>query len=995
MFIGIGLCSSQMHAQELRSSAQERPLFTENLGQLKNQHGEDRFDIHYYTKTGSFSTFITDWGMSFQLEKFRNSNSMERGLEEEADSLDIYRIDMRASLQQAGSWTVDEEALTRLNICKDGDVFQSIPQYEVVHWTDQSGSLQMDFYFKSGNLKYDIVLSPGASTDFLSWDLQGCDALEITKDGNLLMHTHGGIMIQEAPLAYQNGVPLEAYWKIDGWRISIEVPNRDPDHILIIDPVVREWGTYYGGTKRENFNGTASDPLGNVYVAGMAESSGNIATSGVHQQTISGQRDAILIKFNSYGQRLWATYFGGSGLDVAQSCATHESQFVYISGSTTSSNGLATPGAHQATKNGGEDGFLAQFDQTGQLGWATYYGGNALDGSSNCATDLSGDVYMVGFTESINHIASAPSHQSNIGGNTDGFLAKFDASGQRVWGTYYGGTSEDRIMSVSTSRSSVYICGWTVSDSSIASVGVHQESYSGGISDGFVAKFDGQGNREWGSYLGGLAIDEASSCDADGRGNLYVAGHTSSAQYMSSNGSHQELLAGSYDAFLTKFNQSGSVLWSTYLGGSGWDYGTSCALDAQNNVYLAGYCRSDSGIASPNAYQDVWAGKFDAFLTKFDSLGIRDWSTYYGGSSYEYGTANCADANGAVYLAGHSWTNYVLSSAGSQQSSLNGGPDGFLAKFIQCAPNTGSMSVSECWSYTSPSGNHVWSTSGVYKDTLVNSGGCDSVVDINLTIIQGPTKTISPNGCNFYVSPSGNQIWDSSGVYMDFVPNPNGCDSMIIVNLSLQYGPKDTISAQGCNEYLSPSGDQLWTSSGWYLDYVDNPLGCDSILFVDLTIIPLELNLIKNGATLTALESGATYQWLDCNANFIPIPGATGQSYTSVVAGAFAVIIEKNGCQDTSICYTITEANVGMSEFDVELRLFPNPNKGEFTLLLPAIWAQTDMIIIDALGRRMDYVSDWIKPGELKVNALLPPGYYTLRLVDPSGEQWHLSFVTF
>ena len=292
---------------------------------------------------------------------------------------------------------------------------------------------------------------------------------------------------------------------------------------------------------------------------------------------------------------------------------------------------------------------------SGQLVWSSYFGGLDEEIGNGCAVDLSGSVYICGSTTSPVGIASNSAQQSNYGGNTDAFFAKFSSTGVLDWSTYYGGPEEDIAYDVATNRTAVYLCGGTNSLSGISHGGVHQYTYWGGVKDAFLIQFDGNGFRQWGSYFGGQAEEEAYSCETDARGNIYLGGFTSLAFHISNPTAHQGNLRGSYDGFLCKFDAIGNVIWSTYLGGKRYDFGTAVCVDHLYNVYLGGYTFSDSSIASPGSYQPSKSSKYDAFLTKFDSTGVQDWSTYYVGPSYEYGNAAATDPNGAVYLAGHTF----------------------------------------------------------------------------------------------------------------------------------------------------------------------------------------------------------------------------------------------------------------------------------------------------------------------------------------------------
>ncbi len=228
-----------------------------------------------------------------------------------------------------------------------------------------------------------------------------------------------------------------------------------------------------------------------MYVGGWTGSTNNIASNGF-QNTIGGSTDAFLAKFDSDGVLIWGTYYGGSSFDRGRSCITDRSGNVYLAGFTESTSNVAFNG-HQNTHGGGwDDAFLVKFDSNGSRLWATYYGGSNEDLGWICAVDDSNSVYLCGMSTSTNNI-SYGGHQMNFGGGADdAFLVKFDSTGQRRWGTYYGGTSLDRGWACGTAGADyVYLSGSTQSASDISLSG-HQNTI-GGAEDGFLVKFDANG----------------------------------------------------------------------------------------------------------------------------------------------------------------------------------------------------------------------------------------------------------------------------------------------------------------------------------------------------------------------------------------------------------------------------------------------------------------------------------------------------------------------
>ena len=458
---------------------------------------------------------------------------------------------------------------------------------------------------------------------------------------------------------------------------------------------VRAWGTYYTGTGQvwpngeERGNSCITDAAGNVYMVGFTSSNSDIATAGAHQTVYAGGPivfgtggyDAFLVKFNSSGVRQWATYYGGSQDDMGISCAVDASGNVYMIGSTSSTSGIATAGAHETTVN---DGFLVKFNSSGVRQWGTYFEGNG----NACTTDASGNIYIVGLTNSTSGIATAGAHQTVMSGSGDAFLVKFNSSGVKQWGTYFGGPytlasgMETGLSCATDALGNVYMTGHTPSTSDIATAGAHQTIYGGSSTDAFLVKFNSSGVIQWGTYYGGAGVDIGYSCATDATGNVYLAGDTQqeflpASSGMTTIGAHQSAYGGGYsDGFLVKFDSNGLRQWGTYYGGSLLDVSFSCATDASGNVYMSGNTQSSAGIATSGAHQTTFN---DAFLVSFNSSGVRQSGTYYGGIK----NVCTSDASGNVYMTGYTQSNSDIATAGAHQTANgnNGYSDAFLVKF--------------------------------------------------------------------------------------------------------------------------------------------------------------------------------------------------------------------------------------------------------------------------------------------------------------------------
>lgn len=686
-------------------------VFTENKGQVYDQNYKARPDVLYGSMAGNLALHIKKTGVSYQLYRVDEWKEVEDEFthekRKEKEKQTIYRIDISWLNANTNFYHSTDEALSGYNnyyleSCPNGAL--NVKSFTGVTLHNLYKGIDLHYYEINGQLKHDYIVAP--NTDYKQIQLQIDGAgVSINRDGSLLLTTPLGKIQEGAPIVYQNGKQLKANWKLESNILSFEVESYNPTQELIIDPVTRIWGTYYGGSGAEEGYSCASDAAGNVYLTGLAESNTGtiIATSGAHQALYDFGYDGFLVKFNTNGVRQWGTYYGGSERDIGLSCACDALGNVYFAGATGSNMGviIATAGAHQPSYGGGGDAFLVKFSTSGVRLWGTYYGGGAGEIGNSCTTDATGNVYLAGSTKSNagTGIATIGAHQTvNAGGVWDAFLVKFNPSGVRQWGTYYGGSGSDEGFECAIDTSgNVYLAGSTTSNTGtvIATIGAHQTVYGGGTGDSFLVKFKENGQREWGTYYGGGVYEAANSCALDAAGNVYLAGLTSSnsGTVIATAGAHQSLFGGGYDAFLVKFNTSGVRLWGTYYGGSGSDQIFSCTTDAIGNVNVAGWTNSFTGtvLATAGAIQTTHSGGgYDAFLAVFNTSGVRLGGTYYGGIWDDYGFSCTSDGAGNVYLAGPTSSNIgtVIATAGAHQTVNGGNFDGFLAKFMSYTPTT-------------------------------------------------------------------------------------------------------------------------------------------------------------------------------------------------------------------------------------------------------------------------------------------------------------------
>ena len=327
------------------------------------------------------------------------------------------------------------------------------------------------------------------------------------------------------------------------------------------------------------------------------------------------------------------------------------------------------------------------------LGFATYYGGSALDGARGIAVDSSGNVLIAGGTTSGNLPGlNASSSQVDYMGNMDAFVAKMNGSGTALaWVTYLGGAGQDLGTGIAVdSPGNVYVTGYTdSSDFPIypSATSVVQGTYGGGggngsfymFGDAFVAKFDPTGKLVWSTYLGGTKDDVGTAVTVDSSGNVYIAGATVSSNFPGVSSGFQSTFGGlggqptvaesgyvsfdTGDAFVAKIDPTGAHLSATYLGGSLDDFALALTLDSGGNIWVGGGTIS-TNFPLAGAFQSTFGGGTnfnaqpifsagDGFISELSSdLKTLKYSTYFGGNQDDAVSGIAVDSSGAIYVTG-------------------------------------------------------------------------------------------------------------------------------------------------------------------------------------------------------------------------------------------------------------------------------------------------------------------------------------------------------
>ena len=301
--------------------------------------------------------------------------------------------------------------------------------------------------------------------------------------------------------------------------------------------------------------------------------------------------------------------------------------------------------------------------------WASFYGGTS--GDRGTALDVSGNsvMYLAGETHSSNFPIVNGVQTIHAGGGPDAFIMKLSSSGTPQWSTFYGGSGEERVLSLDLRGSNLVVGGCTGS-TNFPLHAPYQAVYGGGQTDAFLIKLSTMGGVSFATYMGGSDTERGSAhACLDATGNMYLAGRTSSTDFPVLN-AMKDTLSGPRDGFIAKFNSTGALQWSTYFGGSGDERLASAVYGTQ--LVISGATESaDFPVLNP--LQNALNGNEDAFIAALSAQGTLMWSTYYGGSGGELAFDVDVNSQGDVVAAGRtSSTDFPVVAAAQSSYAGNG-----------------------------------------------------------------------------------------------------------------------------------------------------------------------------------------------------------------------------------------------------------------------------------------------------------------------------------
>lgn len=799
------------------------------------------------------------------------------------------------------------------------------------------------------------------------------------------------------------------------------------------------WSTYYGGTNGTNLQefsplGLAVDNFGNLFVCGRTGSFNlPLQNNGSYFQLSNSSNnnptsDLYILKFTNNGIRQWATYYGGTGTDLESSIDTDPNGNLYICGRTFSNNlPLQNSGGYfqsSYVSSSSGIGFVAKFDNVGNLLWSTYFG-NYFTCPTVVNCDVNGNVFLTGYNSGLgvpmvnpglpSYFQSTPSPTTT---NYYCFISKFDGLANLVWSTQYGGSGTQLANTlISDAVGNIFVGGVTsaLNFPVLAPIGGYLQFSFSTYNNAFLLKFNNAGVRQFATFCGGtnisplfttydnMAVEPCSQ-------SIYYTFGTKSAGLTTATPCGGAYVKSSFSSInpgddgeivILKFSNLGALLWSTYFGGTGNDFRSSVATDSNGSLFMTGEWASNAAnyILSTYPLTDPGGGAyFDPTPNGSDELYVAKFG-YASSGGFYYPPNLCFNA-GTIFpqIASASTGGKYYTTAGLSLDSITGA--------VNCnASNSGTYVVT----YTSPT--CICNYSQVLTATLniLPILPSTSILASASAICPGQSATLSASNNNIS---SLNYLWLPSSISgTSITANPNSTTIYTLVSSVLTgtcattntfqlevssfptitvSGPSVVCASTSCQINASGASSYTWNTGNNTSSIVltpiqnltlmvagTNSIGCVSQTQQLINVIPGPnvsvlgiTNICKGDQGFLTAYGSATFSWSN---------GGTGSSFNQVLYQSATINLTataSNGCVQVHLinflvddCTGIKETENSVSGFEV----FPNPSTGELTIRCEE---KIHLILDDDNGRLIEELD--FENGAIKQTRKLAEGVYFL-----------------
>ena len=710
----------------------------------------------------------------------------------------------------------------------------------------------------------------------------------------------------------------------------------------------------------------AQDEQDYIYLAFAYEDS--ILATGNTQYVLGqnlGQKEYLIQKQDTQGQVIWQGELK-SDADFELYGLKAIGQQLYLVGSFSGPLSWVHAGQTDslaADADGNTDGFLLQLSAAGQWqrGAALRAKGDLM--IRDIAQTAGGDLLLTGgFKDSLNiSLAANPqywrstAYQGNYS-TYDVFVLAYDSSFQYQRGFQLSNQYQDYGQKIAVNSQGDWLLFGNYYGSLDLDPSSNSQSISYSGSNGiFVAKYNAQGQ-----YLAGFGLSSSSGgghilgdVALSPTDELYLCGDLNATTDLDPSAATYSVTgySGRY-AFFAQYDAQLHFVQGHSFGNASTQAARGILLDNSQQIYLWGHYASNLNISDAAGNSQFLAnnGGFDLFLARYSAQGALLWAQNWGSSADEVAAASLIRPNGKLYLGG-SFSNSVdfdpNSSAGLAQSLAS--QDAFLLGLNGACQ----LQIHSNWSPQ----NIVCANDSIY----LSASGADSIY----------FQPQWPN--NSYYTPS-----QSEWIYV-FGQDSLGCRAQDSLEIILAQASSSIDQQQACGSFSWIDGNTYYSSNNSASYLLSNAAGCDSIVYLQLTIEQLDSTVSQSNDSLFASPNASSYQWIDCNSG-LAIPGANNASFAPSSSGNYAVELTLNSCSQTSACYPFTLTTGLESIANHQFSIYPNPAQNELYLSFEQDQQEIHLQLFDLQGRKQklhyqgqgqDYQMNWEN---------LPQGVYFLQI---------------
>lgn len=943
LFLALNSIFAESNSAKTDNYKLSTAAFTENKGQIANEKGQLCSDCLFRFSSNGVDVYLKRDGIAYVHKKTVPV--------EDKGNIEVNRTELKILNANPAVEIIKEEKQSYysnyyLAHCPQG--ITHVESFEKITYKNIYPQIDWVIYpYTNANnetfIKYDFIVQPGGDIKSIRMQYEGFEKIMLNASGELTVKNPLGVLHEQKPYVYQSADKQEIGSRFDLAHniLSFDIADHDHDLPLVIDPSLL-WATYYGGSNSEFTTDMAVDSDSDkVIVTGYLSGGGLPIQNGYQSSFGGGAWDSYVAKFDSSGALIWATYYGGTGGDFGTGITVDNSSDVILLGSTLSTD-MPVSNAFQNTLAGNADSYIVKFNSAGVRIWATYYGGSNTENASlykGVVTDSLKNIIFIGCTQSSD-LPVLNAHQNSLAGLRDAFITQLDSNGILRWASYYGGTGNDEAFDVAADPfGNIAFTGYT-SSTNFPVTGSALQTTAKGLSDAYVVTFKNNGVRKWATFYGGSADDYSQSIAMDKHGSIAISGFTESTNLQILNAAQGTHNGGLLDAFIVKFDSTGILNWASYYGSTGPDLSYDVDVDAWDNFFITGGTTGNN-LSLLNPHQSSNAGSYDVFVTKFDPGGLMKWSTYYGGTGNDQGYNISTGNSGCVYVSGNTTSaNFPLKNA--YQASLNGSGDAYVIKFsdttIACLvagiPSVSAITDSICQGtgLTLRITGGSLNTSAQWNWYSNSCGG--TAVGVGDSVVVSPSTTTI-----YYVRGEGGCIAPGNcrSFSLTVTPSPlvqAGSDIAICPDDSVTLSAGGTATSYSWSNGVT-NGVAFYPDTTHTYILTGTKAGCinkDSVVVIVNNSPSVFLGndgylCIEDSMSLNAGSGHASYLWNN---------GATTQTrlVNSLLEGLGAHlywvrVTDNNSCEATdSILLTVTSC-AGINENTLNtIQLYPNPAVG-------------------------------------------------------------------